>query len=59
MAQFSLAKSLQLHYNSKAPYLPISKKSQLHKFLYTKDMGGGQKIANVFNERYQLVSDTG
>ena len=57
MAQMSLAKSLQLDYNLKGQYLPVLKKTQLHKLLFVKKLGRGQKYANVFNERYQLVSD--
>jgi hypothetical protein len=53
----SLAKLLQLYYNLQGQYLPVSKKTRLHKFLYIKDMGGGQKFDIVFNGLRELVSD--
>ena len=53
MAHFKLAKLIQLDYNSKGQYLHISKNSNLHKLLFTKDFGDGRKIVFVFNELSQ------
>jgi hypothetical protein len=57
MALFSVAKSVQPTYNPKPSYLPILKKTKLHKLLFIKELGCGKKIAIVFNDHRQLISD--
>jgi hypothetical protein len=52
-------KRLQLDYNPRGQYLPIPRKPQLHKLVLLKGLGDGQKFADVFNGRRQLVSDIG